>query len=188
MGISKTEYTGELLMATCPTVLLTTKKDIDNVLTVSWAGIASSHPEYVTVAINPKRFSHRTIIDTKKFCINIPNSDLLREVDFCGSFSGKDIDKFEACSFKKQYYKSDYVLIEQCKMHLICTVESIVNLGSHDLFIARVEKKLIDSSIVDIHESLDPIIYSRPNYYKIQKECIGYYGFTEDKAQFPSDQ
>ena len=76
------KYNGELLLAPCPTVLVTAKHgDIENVLTVSWTGIASSHPEYVTISINPKRFSHKIILNSKKFCISIPGSDLIDAID-----------------------------------------------------------------------------------------------------------
>lgn len=176
------EYTGDLLLYPCPVVLVTSKDDeVENVFTVSWTGIASSHPEYITIAINPKRFSHLIIQKSKKFCVNIPNSNLIYEVDYCGAISGREIDKFQICKFTKTYYNSDYVLIDQCPMHLICEVVSIVKLGSHDLFIAKVTHKLIDSHISSIHEDLEPIIYFRPNYYQIGKDKMGYYGFTKVK-------
>ena len=136
------EYTGDLLLYPCPVVLVTSKDNtVENVFTVSWAGIASSHPEYITIAINPKRSSHSIIQKSEKFCVNIPNSNLISEADYCGSISGREIDKFQICKFTKTYYNSDYVLIDQCPMHLTCEVVSIVKLGSHDLFIAKVTHK-----------------------------------------------
>lgn len=175
----KSEYTGNLLLYPCPVVLVTSKDNaVENVFTVSWAGIASSHPEYITIAINLKRFSYSIIQKSKKFCVNIPNSSLIYEVDRCGSISGCDTDKFQICKFKKTYYNSDYILIDQCPVHLICEVESIVKLGSHDLFVAKVTHKLIDSHISNIYQDIDPIVYFRPNYYQIGKDKIGYYGYT----------
>lgn len=175
----KSEYTGNLLLYPCPVVLVTSKDNTaENVFTVSWTGIASSHPEYITIAINLKRFSHSIIQKSKKFCVNIPNSNLINEVDYCGSISGRDADKFQLCKFTKTYYNSDYILINQCPVHLICDVTSIVKLGSHDLFIAKVSHKLIDSHLSNIYEDVDPIVYFRPNYYQICKEKLGYYGYT----------
>lgn len=177
----KIRYNGDLLLPSCPTVLVTTRYIKDNVLTVSWAGIASSHPEHVTIAINSKRYSHDALIHSGKFCINIPNANLIKEVDYCGTYSGREIDKFKACGFSKLYMFDDYVLIEQCPMHLLCTVKTIVNLGSHDLFIGSVDEKLIDSdSINSINETIDPIIYKRPNYFRLQNDSLGYYGFTKE--------
>lgn len=178
------KYKGEFLNAPCPTVFVTSKlADVENVLTVSWTGIASSHPEYVTIAINTKRFSHKIIFESKKFCISIPSYDLIESVDYCGSNSGRDVNKFEACGFTKKYI-SDYVLIEQCKFHVLCEVINIIELGSHHLFVAKViDKYLSEDSFDDIHGSLDPIAYFRPFYYRLAAENCGFYGFTKKKSE-----
>lgn len=175
-----TKYTGELLLTPCPTVLVTSKyNDIENVLTISWTGIASSHPEYVTVSVNTKRYSYDIIQKSKKFCINIPSINLINAVDFCGSNSGRNVDKFAACGFSKKYV-SDYILIDQCKMYILCEVESIVDLGSHHMFIAKVINKYLNIDAIDhIHESISPIVYFRPYYYGLEKNNIGYFGFTK---------
>lgn len=173
------EYNGELLLTPCPTVLVTVKyADIENVLTVSWTGIASSHPEYVFISINPKRFSHQIILKSKKFCISIPSLDLIDSVDFCGNNSGRIVDKFIACGFKKKYI-SDYILIEQCKFHVLCDVVNVIELGSHHLFIAKVVNKYIDADSSDnAHQALNPIAYFRPFYYGLAEKNSGFYGFT----------
>lgn len=178
------KYTGELLLAPCPTVLVTMKhEDVENVLTVSWSGIASSHPEYVTISINPKRYSCGIILESKKFCINIPSFDLIKAVDFCGNNSGRDIDKFSACGFSKKYI-SDYVLIEQCKMNVLCDVVNVIELGSHFLFVAKVKEKYLSvESLDDIHRELDPIAYFRPFYYRLNGEKAGFYGFTNNESE-----
>lgn len=178
---NKKTYEGNLLLYPCPTVLVTSKwKDCEDVLTVSWAGIASSHPEYITIAINRKRYSYSLIKESLKFVVNIPNSDMLEKVDYCGSNSGRDVDKFQSCNFKKINCENEYILIEECPVNIICTVEHIYPLGSHDLFIGRVQKKYVDNTITDIHEQLKPIVYFRPNYYDIGEDVLGYYGFTKD--------
>lgn len=178
------EYTGELLLTPCPTVLVTVKhEDVENVLTVSWTGIASSHPEYVTIAINPKRFSHRLIADSGKFCIGIPGFELLDAVDFCGSYSGRDVDKFAACGFTKKRI-ADYVLIEQCKFHVLCDVVKVIELGSHHLFVAKVVSKYLDAEVGDsLHQALEPIAYFRPFYYRLAQSHSGFYGYTRKQRE-----
>lgn len=175
----KNEYTGELLLYPCPTILVTSLyEDCEDILAVSWAGIASSHPEYITIAINKKRYSYNIIRKSQKFCANIPNIDIIQKVDYCGSVSGRDTDKFAACGFRKEYYHSEYISIAQCPISIFCEVESIVQLGSHDLFIGKVVLKLINNNITDLHLDLDPIVYFRPNYYGIEKKELGFYGYS----------
>ena len=175
------KFTGELLLTPCPTVLVTSKKnDIENIITISWAGIASSHPEYITISVNPKRYSHSIILETKKFCVNIPDYDLIDEIDFCGNHSGRDVDKFSVCHFSKKYI-DDYVLIEQCKLQILCEVEKVIELGSHHLFIAKVIEKYINvEDVENIHDCLKPVVYYRPNYYKLEEKNLGVYGDTKN--------
>lgn len=176
----KDNFYGELLMYPCPTILVTSKcESVEDILTVSWSGIASSHPEYITIAINRKRFSYNLIRTSMKFCANIPNMDLIHEVDYCGSVSGRSIDKFQSCGLIKEYYE-DYISVKQCPMSILCEVETIVELGSHDLFVGKVMQKLINRDIKDLHGNLDPIVYFRPNYYRLNKMKMGYYGFSLD--------
>lgn len=66
-----------------------------NIITVSWGGILSTYPPMVGISIRTIRFSHRLIMETKEFVINIPSEDSLWAVDICGWVSGADEDKFE---------------------------------------------------------------------------------------------
>lgn len=177
------KYNGNFLIAPCPTTLVTIKvKDIENVLTISWTGIASSHPEYITISINKKRYSYDLINMTDKFCVNIPSVELLNETDYCGNNSFRDVDKFKECNFTKEYIE-DYILIAECKMHILCTIDHRIDLGSHQLIVARVKEKYLRINEENIHKELNPIVYYRPNYYKINKKIIGYYGFTKKKRR-----
>lgn len=184
-----TIYKGDLSLYPCPTVLVTSKNNtIDNVCTVSWAGIASSHPEYVTIAINKKRFSYDIIRASKRFCINIPDASQIEKVDFCGSYSGRDIDKFKSCNFTKVYYESEYVLINECPLHLLCEIENEIELGSHTLFVARIANKLLGKEIDSNNIPINPIVYCRPNYYKLNPNPIGYYGYIMGNDTFPTER
>lgn len=180
----KTTFLSNLSLYPCPVVLVTSKhKQKENVLTVSWAGIASSNPEYITIAINPKRFSYLMILESEEFGINIPVAGNVEAIDFCGSHSGKNVDKFEICGFSKFY--GHYIqapLIEECPVNFECKVYNHIDLGSHVLFVARIVNKYIDDEIKmeDIHEKLNPLIYFRPNYYSLKTEKLGYYGFTKN--------
>lgn len=183
-----TKYDGELLLTPCPTVLVTSKHNgRENVFTVSWIGVASSHPEHVCIAINTKRLSYSMIKVSKKFCIGIPNKNLLQAVDYCGNNSGRDVDKFKECNLSKTYL-SDFILINECKMNVLCDVMQIIDLGSHSLFIAKVREKYTDvSDKNNIYDEINPIVYYRPYYYEIHGLTDRYYGFTIDTTKTKGD-
>lgn len=170
----------ELLIYPCPVILVTTKwGGFQNILTVSWAGIASSHPEFITIAINKKRYSHALIVNSGYFVANIINDDLLYAADYCGSYSGRDHDKFSDCNFTiSSGYTLDVPVISECPVNIECKVDNVIDLGSHDLIIGKVLAKLINDDISDekIHEKLNPLVYFRPNYYGLDKRVLGRYG------------
>lgn len=176
----KRELENDLLLYPCPVLLVTSKyKNIENVFTVSWAGIACSHPEYITISIKPSRFSYSIIEKSGFFTANIINEKLLSAADYCGTFSGEAHDKFAECKFTKiPGHKIDVPLIEECPINIECQVEQIIKLGSHDLFIGKVLCKLVDNNIniQNMHNILKPISYFRPNYYALDNNCLGTYG------------
>ena len=178
-SVMKKLLNNELLLYPCPVLLVTSKyKNVENIFTVSWAGIACSHPEYIAISIKPSRYSYSIIERSRCFTINMVNEELLPVADYCGTFSGKTHDKFTECKLTKiPGHKIDVPMVAECPMNIECHVEQIINLGSHDLFIGRVLCKLIDSNIENqnIHSELRPLSYFRPNYYALENNCLGSY-------------
>lgn len=180
--VKKRILKNELLLYPCPILLVTSQLgNIKNVLTVSWSGIASSHPEYITISINKKRYSHSLIVNSGIFAANVINEDLLFAADYCGSHSGKAIDKFEHCRFTTSNGTLiDVPLIDACPVNIECKVEDTIDLGSHDLIIGKVLVKWISNDINDseLHEKLRPAVYFRPYYYNLNSTILGEYGKT----------
>lgn len=174
----------ELLLYPCPVLLITSKfGDKENVFTVSWSGIACSHPEYITISVKPTRYSYDLICNSGFFTANIINEDLLEVADYCGTFSGENHDKFKECNLTKiSGKKIDVPLIKECPINIECKVENVLKLGSHHLIVARVVEKYIDGHIckTNLHEYLNPISYFRPNYYSLNKKILGVYGKAHD--------
>jgi len=130
------------LLCATPTVLVGAMvDDKPNFMTVAWCGVANSNPPMVSVSIQPQRYTFRGIIKNREFSVNIPSSDQVREVDYCGMSSGVKVDKVEVCGFKIFYGNLKAApLIEQCPVNLACKVEQIIELGTHQLVIGKVEE------------------------------------------------
>lgn len=169
----------DLLLYPCPVLLVTSRcNGIQYVFTVSWSGIACSRPEYLTISIKPSRYSYSIIKNSGCFAVNIINRKLLDIANYCGVYSGRDHDKFIECNLTAlQAETIDVPIIKECPINIECKVEHIIKLGGHDLFIGKVLNKVIDSYIgdEDMHDLLDPICYFRPNYYMLDKTCLGTY-------------
>jgi len=84
----------------------------------------------VSVAIRPARYTLKGI-HTGEFSVNIPSTDIVKEVDYCGTVSGAKVDKVKVCKFKIFYGELKKApLIEQCPVNLACKVEHILKLGT----------------------------------------------------------
>ncbi len=134
-------------------ILITTRNNdgIDNITTLSWqVGIHSNNPTQFAIVLRPNRFSYRGIIDKNAFIINIPNENLLTEIEFCGTYSGKDIDKFKATNLTKEFsniLKLPY--IKECIGHIECKVSQILDVPDHKLIISDFLEGWIRSDCFD---------------------------------------
>ncbi len=122
-----------------------------NFMTAAWGGIANSDPPMAAVAIRPSRYTHKGVKQNMTFSVNIPSTDLAREADYCGITPGAKVDKIKACQFEVFYGKlGNAPLIEQCPINLECKVMHTLELGSHTLFIGRIEETHVsDSCLTD---------------------------------------
>lgn len=124
-----------------PVLLVSTrdKAGKDNIITVSWAGVACSAPPMITISLRPTRQSHAAILATKEFVANIPTTRQIAAVEICGTKSGKDSDKFAELRLGKLAGKVvSAPMIAECPISLECKVKEILPLGSHDLFVAEI--------------------------------------------------
>lgn len=110
-----------------------------NITTIAWTGIINSEPPLVYVSIRPSRHSYSIIKNLGEFVINIPDEKLVFAADFCGTKSGKEVDKFKEAGLTKE--KAQIVkapLIKECPINIECKLKEIKKLGSHDMFIGEI--------------------------------------------------
>jgi len=148
-----------------PTLLVGANVDgKPNFMAVAWGGIANAEPPMISVAIRVSRYTHKGISQNLTFSVNIPSVDLIRETDYCGSTSGAEVNKVEACQLSVFYGKlGSAPLIEQCPINLECKVVHTLELGSHSLFVGRIEETHISESCLtdgklDVNK-IKPLIY-----------------------------
>jgi flavin reductase (DIM6/NTAB) family NADH-FMN oxidoreductase RutF len=159
-----------------------------NIITIAWAGVVCSEPPVLSVSIRPGRYSHALIAETGDFVVNIPSEGLLRELDYCGVTSGKNVNKFNELGFTALPAGSvSAPLIKECPVNLECRVLDIKKLGTHDMFLGEIVAVHMDEEILDEKGAVDisrlkPIAYCpQASQYWSLKEAIGTYGFTKGK-------
>lgn len=133
-----------VVMVSCGTI------ENANITTVAWTGIVNSEPPLVYISLRNTRKSYEIIKEMGEFAINIPNENLVWHADFCGTKSGKNIDKFKEANLQKEKAKLIKVpLIKECPINLECKVKEIKSLGSHDMFIAEIVNINVDEEFIE---------------------------------------
>ena len=124
-----------------PVTLVTSMGDDDspNIITITYITGVNEDPPMIALAVRPEKYSNKLIKKFGEFVVNVPTLDLLSEIDYCGTFSGKDVNKFD--NTKLTPLKSSIVkppLIKECPINVECKVNKIISLPSHDLIVGEV--------------------------------------------------
>ena len=170
-----------------PVVLVTSSNgESDNVFTVAWTGTICSDPAMTYISVRKERYSYDIIKKSGEFCINLVPENLAYATDYCGVRSGSKEDKFKKMNLTKE--KASYIqapLIKESPVNIECKVTEIKELGSHDMFLAKVVSVNVDEKYIDEKGKFDLqkcglITYSDGEYFKLG-EKIGKFGFSVKK-------
>ena len=144
---------GQKLLAVQPvpaTIVSCRDKDgRNNALVVGFTANVSLEPEMVMVGIVPTRFSHHMVKETGCFVINLPKKDFKKEYNYLGSRSGRDGDKFAALDLK--WTDAEFVnapILTDCPVNIECKVIESIKPGTHELFIAKIERVHVDEEFL----------------------------------------
>lgn len=159
----------------------------DNIITVAWAGTVCSDPPMVSISVRKNRFSHPMLMQQMEFAVNLVNEPLLRACDYCGCTTGAKVDKFERCRLTRE--KAAMIsapLIAESPVSLECRVTQVIELGSHDLFLARVlavkaDERYMDEKNVFHLEKAGLIAYSHGRYHALG-DILGTFGYSVRRA------
>lgn len=172
---------GSTALFPVPAVLVTCGVEKPNIISLAWVGTVSSAPPAVSIGVRPERFSHGLIKDSGEFVVNLPRSDQVDLVDYCGHVSGRNVDKWAACGLTPApSNKVRTPLIAECPVALECRVTHHLALGAHDLFIGEVLSVQADEDVLDVHgrmdyDRADPLAYVRGFYWRLGEE-LGRHG------------
>ncbi|MDP8252824.1 MAG: flavin reductase family protein [Candidatus Kaelpia aquatica] len=144
------DYARRLLNHGCVILVTSHFRNINNIVTLSWQMPLSSKPRLFALSISRKHFSNKLIRKSRELTINIPGRNLIREVHFCGSCSGKRVNKFDKARLHP--VAANFIaapLIEECFANIECKVRNMYNIGDHTLFVAEALRAIADPSWFD---------------------------------------
>ena len=129
--------------------------DLPNLMTIGWGTIGCIWGRPImTVMVRPVRYTFGLMESAKDFSVCILPEKYNKELNLCGTQSGRDINKLEACKLNiEKCYNSDCSFISESVIHFECRI---------------VHKHFLDPA------NLDPAIIKR--YYPQKDYHMVYYG------------
>lgn len=122
-------------------VVLVTSVDTNgkpNIITVGWTMFCSGTPPMVAIAIGKTRYSHDSILKSGCFGYAFPDAKLKQAMLYCGSQSGRNVDKFKETGLTAQPAKVIRApLIAECPVNFECEVVHAYDSGSHTIFVGK---------------------------------------------------
>lgn len=158
-----------------------------NLFTVAWTGTICTNPPMTYISVRPERYSYGMLEKTGQFVINLTTESMARATDFCGVRSGRDVDKWKAAGLHPAPAGTvDVPLVEESPVNIECRVVKVEKLGSHHMFIARVEAVDIDERYLDgdgkFHLGRAGLmVYSHGEYYGLGR-LLGTFGYSVKKS------
>lgn len=147
------------LLAPVPAVLVTCRSSgrRPNIISLAWVGTVCSEPPVIAIGVRPTRYSHELISKSGEFTVNLPSSEQVDVIDFCGSRSGRNVDKFTELGLEALPASAvGAPLIASCPVNLECRVVGRTALGSHDVFFGEVVAAHADQDVLAAAGTVDP--------------------------------
>jgi flavin reductase (DIM6/NTAB) family NADH-FMN oxidoreductase RutF len=157
------------------------KEGKPNAMTAAWGGVCSSQPPCVAVSIRKATYSHSAITERKAFTVNVPSESYVKEADFLGIYSGKNMDKFSETGLTPvKGEKVDAPYIKEFPMVLECRLINTIEVGIHTHFIGEIVDVKAEESILG-ENGMPDILKVRPLVYA--PEIRSYYGIGQYLGQ-----
>ena len=127
-------------------------KGLPNVMAIGWGtiGIIWQKPIFV-VLVRPSHYTYKLIEETEEFTVNIVPPQLKEVVQYCGTVSGRDHNKFKEKQLTGIPSKKVKVpIIKECILNFECRV-----VYKNDLIPSELEKSII------------PALYPKGDFHRV---------------------
>lgn len=187
--MGKRSFKGGAMLNPVPAVMVSCGSRKPNIITIAWTGIVNSNPPMTYISVRKERYSHNIIENTGEFVINLCSEELAFATDFCGVGSGRDTDKFKEMKLTPE--RAEIVrcpMIKESPVNIECRVREIIELGSHDMFIADILKVHVDEQYIDRSgrirlDQASLVAYNHGEYFGLKRQPIGKFGFSVMKPK-----
>jgi flavin reductase (DIM6/NTAB) family NADH-FMN oxidoreductase RutF len=145
-----------------------------NLMNAAWGGICCSQPPCVAVSLRKATYSYAGLLEHKAFTIGIPSEKQMKEADYLGLTSGREMDKFAATGFTP--VTSDLVdapYAAELPFVLECRLLHTLEIGLHTQFVGEIVDVKAETEVLG-EDGLPDILKIQPLVYDTAHR--GYHG------------
>ncbi len=134
------------------------KDNKPNIITLGWNMPTSFNPPMVAISVGLTRYSHKLISESREFVLAFPSEDMKDALIFCGTHSGREVDKFKETGLtpvKAKYVKPP--LIGEATVNMECRVVGSIRTGDHTIFVGEILTAYVS-------DEDKPVLFNMGNY------------------------
>ena len=149
-----------------------------NIMNAAWGGIVCSQPPCISVSLREATLTYHNICASDAFTVNFASEKFVREADFVGMVSGRDINKFKTAQLTP--VKSEQVnapFVGEFPLALECKLVKKIPLGSHTMFVGEIIGIISDEDILGQNGAPD-VSKAHPFVWGLSPK-MGYYSLGE---------
>ena len=127
----------------------------------------------ITVGIRTNSNAEKNIKEYKEFTVNIPCQEILNKVEIAGFHPGQNKIGMADITYDPGKYV-DAPILDECILSIECKVEHIVEYNGYTNFIASIERRVVDESVLDEEGKLkgvefNPIYFVGDEYQRVYR-------------------
>lgn len=184
--MNKLNFKGSVMLNPSPVVLVTSKNKQCkvNVFTVAWISTVCTKDPIIAMGVRPERLSYEYIKESGECVINLPTSNMIKIVDYCGVVSGKKEDKIKHFNLElSEGFAITTPSLSKSPIALECKVKSVTPLGTHDLFLLEVLNVKVDENLLDSNNKIcfnkaNLVCYNHGEYFCLNSKPLGSFGYS----------
>ncbi|WP_088227695.1 flavin reductase family protein [Desulfosporosinus sp. FKB] len=140
-----------------------------NYATIGAFGVVCEGPIFY-ISLKDTHFTTIGVKENGYFSVNIPSVDMIQKTDYCGSVSGKTVDKSHLfSSFYDEIGKAP--MISECPMNFLCKVVQTVPICGFEVFFGEIVSTFVNENCLtgDVPDPLkiNPTLGMGFRYYNL---------------------
>ena len=101
--------------------------------------LANADPRARVISLGHTRYAHEVVSETKEFTLCFPSANQIEDVLYCGTHSGREVDKMKETKLKTlPASKIKAPIITDSIACFECQVTKTLNLADHTLFVGEI--------------------------------------------------